>query len=288
MAADLVRLQPGDEDELEEFLAEHADGSMFLRSNLRREGLSWAGRPHQGTYVAGRDPRGQLVGVAAHYGNGMIALMAPGTAGPLAARAASESARPVAGLVGPWDQVGGARSALNMTARPTRMESREDLFVLDLDRLRTPAALADGSLCCRVPRDDELALATAWSVNYAVEALGDPRTPDLEQACADQTRRGQEAGSVWLLLEGARPVAMTALNARLPDAVQVGGVYTPPERRGRGYARAAVAGQLHDCRAQGARRAVLFTGHDHHAARRAYQAIGFARVGDYGIVRFVP
>lgn len=287
-AVQLVRLEPGDEDELDEFLTAHADGSMFLRSNLRREGLSRTGRRLQGVYVAGRDERGRMIGVVAHYGNGMIALMAPDSAGPLAARAAAESGRNVAGLVGPWDQVGAARAALAMIDRPTRMESREDLFALALDQLRAPPALAEGRLVCRVPRDHELAVAAAWSVDYAVEALGDPRTPELEAACAEQTRRGQSAGELWLLFEGAGPVAMTALNASVPDAVQVGGVYTPPDLRGRGYARAAVAGQLLDCRARGARRAVLFTGHDHHAARRAYQAIGFTRVGDYGIVRFSP
>jgi predicted GNAT family acetyltransferase len=61
-------------------------------------------------------------------------------------------------------------------------------------------------------------------------------------------------------------------------------VWTPPELRGRGYARAVVAGSLLAVRVEGIRRAVLFTDDDNVQAQRAYVALGFARVGDYGIV----
>jgi predicted GNAT family acetyltransferase len=43
-----------------------------------------------------------------------------------------------------------------------------------------------------------------------------------------------------------------------------------------------VAGSLLEARRQGAARAVLFT--DHPAAERAYEAIGFQAVGEYGLV----
>ena len=64
----------------------------------------------------------------------------------------------------------------------------------------------------------------------------------------------------------------------------MGGVWTPPERRGRGYARAVVAASLLDARAEGVERAVLFT--ENPVARRAYEALGFRRVGEYGLVIF--
>lgn len=64
--------------------------------------------------------------------------------------------------------------------------------------------------------------------------------------------------------------------------VQVGGVYTPPALRSRGYARCAVAGSLLAARAEGAERAILFTNNP--AAVRAYEALGFARIGEYALV----
>ena len=77
-------------------------------------------------------------------------------------------------------------------------------------------------------------------------------------------------------------MAYTAFNARLPDVVQVGGVWTPPDMRGRGYARCAVAASLLQARAEGARRAILFT--NSASGARAYEALGFARTGQFGLL----
>jgi predicted GNAT family acetyltransferase len=89
-----------------------------------------------------------------------------------------------------------------------------------------------------------------------------------------------------MLVDGSDIVAYAAFNAALPEIVQLGGVWTPPERRGRGYGRAVVAGALLAARDGGAQRAVLFTGDDNVAAKRAYAALGFRRVGDWGLVLF--
>lgn len=74
---------------------------------------------------------------------------------------------------------------------------------------------------------------------------------------------------------------MAGINARLPDIVQIGGVYTPPEARGRGHARRALAGLLRWCREAGVRRSVLFAYSTQ--AARAYEALGYKRVGDYRV-----
>jgi predicted GNAT family acetyltransferase len=68
----------------------------------------------------------------------------------------------------------------------------------------------------------------------------------------------------------------------LPDIVQLGGIYTPPELRGRGYAKAAVDASLLAAIERGATRAVLFTNNP--SAARSYEAVGFRRLGDYGLV----
>lgn len=93
-----------------------------------------------------------------------------------------------------------------------------------------------------------------------------------------------ERGDTWLLEDDGRPVAVTSFNAALAEVVQVGGVWTPPDRRGRGYGRAVVAASLLDARAEGVGRTVLFTGEANEPAIRAYLALGFQRVGDYRVV----
>ncbi len=87
-----------------------------------------------------------------------------------------------------------------------------------------------------------------------------------------------------LVDRGGELVAPTSFNAAIDEAVQVGGIRTPPEHRRRGSGRAAVAVSLLDARAAGAGRAILFTGDDNVGAIKAYLALGFERIGDYRIV----
>jgi predicted GNAT family acetyltransferase len=79
-------------------------------------------------------------------------------------------------------------------------------------------------------------------------------------------------------------VACSYYNAKTPQTVQIGGVYTPPALRGRGFARATVAGSLLVARKRGVRRSVLFTRDHNVPAITAYESLGYRSVGDYGLV----
>ena len=286
---ELRLLRPGDEAALDTFLARHADTSMFLRSNARSAGLTDRGQPMQATYVAVLDGE-RIRGVAAHCWNGMVLVQAPDAAdAPAVAReAVRRSRRTVTGLSGPWSQVVAAREALGLGAAPTTKDSRDELYVLDLTRLVVPPELASGTLRCRHPTQSELELLADWRVRFAVEALGATDGPDLRQASTDDVRLQHDRGTDWLLLAGAAPVSYSVFNAMLPDIVQIGGVWTAPEFRGRGYARSVVAGSLLSARKQGIERAVLFADPTNEAARRAYLFLGFRIVGDYGLVLLAP
>jgi len=239
----------------------------------------------QATYVAALEG-GRIAGVAAHCWNGMVLVQAPegGHAAAAALEAVRRSGRTVTGFSGPWDQVVAAREALGLGTAPAAKDSRDELYVLDLARLVVPPELASGALRCRHPAATELELLVDWRVRFAVEALGATDGPDLRQASADDVRLQHERGTDWLLLAGPAPVSYSVFNAMLADIVQIGGVWTPPERRGRGYARSVVAGSLLAARKQGIARAVLFADPANEAARRAYLFLGFRIVGDYGLV----
>ncbi|TMB36861.1 MAG: GNAT family N-acetyltransferase [Deltaproteobacteria bacterium] len=92
-------------------------------------------------------------------------------------------------------------------------------------------------------------------------------------------------GALFVLEREGTVVSMAGFNARTAETAQVGGVYTPPELRGRGHARCAVAGALLAARASGASRGILFTAESNGPAQRSYQAIGFRPIGDYGLLR---
>lgn len=279
-------LGAADTTALEAFLVRYADSSMFLRSLARAAGLVDHGRLSQATYAAAvADER--IVAVAAHTWAGVVLVQAPVHLEAVVRTAVARSGRRVAGINGPWAYVTAARSALGLDNTPARLESHEILYALDLARLIVPGPLGDGTLRCRPPRPDEIDRLAEWRVAYARETLARADTPGLGLASRHEMERVRAAGRAFVLV-GAPDVllAFSAFNATLPDAVQVGGVWTPPAWRGRGYARSVVAGSLLVARAQGVTRAVLFTNEDNHPAQRAYEALGFGVVGDYGLLGF--
>ena len=278
------RLEPKDRTRLDAFLRVHTDSSLFLRSNLATAGMIDHGKPMHATY-AGAFEGADLCAVVAHCWNGNLLLQAPTHVEAVANAAMTASGRPLTGILGPWDQACAARDAL-APGRPTRLESHDGLFALDLPALVRPPMLEVPGVRCRATRPSDLDLVVDWRAAYEVELLSAiPSAEHRARVRADVER--QHAGGLLFLLEVAgTPVATSAFNARLPDVVQVGGVYTPPPLRNRGHARTAVAGSLVAIAQTGVSRAILFTGEDNSAARRAYEAIGFRRVGDYGLVLF--
>ena len=281
-------LGPGDETVVGGFLARHADASMFLRSNLLAAGLAYAGRTFECTWAGAFDDD-EIVGVAAHAWNGNVLVQAPHALADVVRHAAAASGRAVDGLLGEWTQVLAARTALGLDARPVRFLSHDDLFALDLAALVVPGPLARGDVRMRVADDADLERITRWRSAYRVELLGHPADdPELDASSTEEMAPLLAQRSCFLLEEHGAPVAFSAFNAMLPDCVQVGGVYTPPEMRGRGHARAVVAASLLAARDRGVARSILFTGQDNAFARRAYLALGYRVVGEYGISFFAP
>jgi len=282
---DLRTLQPGDEAALDAFLARHAESSMFLRSNARAAGLVDRGEPLQATYVAAVEG-GAIVAVVAHCWNGMVLVQAPARVEAVTREAVRRSGRALAGLSGPWHQVVDAREALGLGTTHTVKDSREDLYRLDLGDLIVPPELAAGELRCRHPEASELDLLVNWRVSFSSEALGATVGPELRAASRQEVLLHHARGSDWVLEAGDKLVACAVFNATLSDIVQLGGVWTPPALRNRGFGRAVVAGSLVAARQQGVLRAVLFADPANAAAGRAYLALGFQTVGDYGLVLF--
>ncbi|MFL5357544.1 GNAT family N-acetyltransferase [Archangium sp.] len=276
-------LGPGDEAALERFLAVHPHSSLFLLSNARASGLRDGDAPYQGAYV-GAFEQGTLRAVAAHYWNGNLVLQAPEHLEPLLEGLAGRTTRPVRGLVGPWAQAEQARRVLGLEEARTTLDSKEVLFALPLARLRIPPALDSGEVRSRRAREEEVELLVRWRHDYLVEVMGKHPGEALMTEARDVISRAMGEGSLFVLTHGQECVALTAFNARLREVVQVGGVFTPPVLRGRGYARAAVAGSLRTALAEGCQSAVLFTPVENLPAQRAYRAIGFEEVGDYGLI----
>jgi RimJ/RimL family protein N-acetyltransferase len=188
----------------------------------------------------------------------------------------------VSGLNGDWGQVGRVRAALGLLTAPTRKDAHDGLFALDLAELRLPAALARGELRTRAPVPSEREQLVAWRTAYDIELLGGDDTAETRTRAAAFLDWQWADDNLCVAVLGEQIVSLSAFNATLPEIVQLGGIYTPPDLRNRGYARVAVAGSLQVAITRGAARAVLFS--DNPAAIRSYESVGFRRIGEYALV----
>ena len=123
-------------------------------------------------------------------------------------------------------------------------------------------------------------------LEYTRELDLEPVGPALQEKLRRTYEAARSGGGLFVAESGGALVAMTSFNARLPEMVQVAGVYTPPALRSRGYAQCVVAGHLIAARTAGVKRATLFTRAANLAAQAAYRGIGFNSIGDYALIVF--
>jgi predicted GNAT family acetyltransferase len=285
-------LKPGDEAILEAFVLPRIASSMFLLGNMRMSGLVDKGTPYTGTYAAAFDGE-EMCGVAAHFWNGNLIVQSPleyldalwqTAASTGSAQAVSETERLLQGILGPADQVDFLMNTLEIGADLIQVDEVEKLYSLALADLMVPQDLQNGRLQGRRAHFEDINILTQWRIEFMVEMMNETDSPQLRKRVQQSVERYLDEKRVWLLTANDTPVSMTAFNSATVEAVQVGGVYTPPVQRSKGYARAAVAASLLDARDKGVDTGILFTGIENYPAQKAYTALGFDHIGDYRIL----
>lgn len=248
---------------------------MFALSNLRRYGMS-GGHPRAMQFWISWKA-GQIADLLPLSQEGMLFPQCP--TGPWGQVKAVLSGTAVKGILGDARQVAALRTVLRLPQQGG-LDSEEPLYTLSLDNLRVPDY---SGFTLRPLSFVPQGLIIGWRCAYLQEVLPMPGE-DFEQKAKDDVDSYIAADTHRVLCQGDTPVAMTGFNAVLPDAVQIGAVYTPPDLRSRGFARRAVALHLQEARQSGVTNAILFSAS--RQASKAYEAIGFTRSGDFTILVF--
>jgi predicted GNAT family acetyltransferase len=165
----------------------------------------------------------------------------------------------------------GARIGRRLASPPHAAEQR----IFELTQVVPPAGVP-GSL--RRVAEADRAIVVAWLAAFEAEAIGGDPVPDEAWFEALLTRPGR-AAFLWEV--DGRPVSMCTSGGLTAHGIRFGGVYTPPERRGHGYASACVAAASQHHLDAGRTRCFLLTDLANPTANHIYEAIGYRRVRDF-------
>lgn len=245
-----------------------------------------AGRPrpeHPRWWVVVRDGA-EVVGLAMRTAPfppyALFVLPMPDEAARALARAVHARGEHVGG-------VNGARAAAEALAgESARLQDgsvavEEHTRLFELATLVAPAPVP-GRL--RTAYSGDIDLVSAWFDAFEADAAEQAGRPAPDGAGlrfeADDLAPRIDEGRVWLWEdEHGEVVHLTGAQQPAFGVTRVGPVYTPPARRGRGYASAGVAAVADGFVADGVR-VCLFTDQANPTSNRIYQALGFEPVVD--------
>jgi len=284
MTFDARLLMPGEEAVLDRFLLPHTPFAFFMRSNLKKGGLRYAGRPCQADYF-GAFKDGALVGALAHSWFGNVQVFAEDCVSiPSLVEAfriyRSTAPRTIDAFHGPaemarvfWDSIGHPLEDLRFGL------SEAELFSLTLKDMVRPAILSTGRMRLRSAELEDVELLSLWRYHFFLEAGNAPADEKTRDGATTDILRCLDEKALFILEDDGKPVASCGINGFLPDWVNVGPVWTPPAMRGRGYGRAVTAGALECARQCGRTHAVLVA--QRPDAKKIDRDIGFERIGDW-------
>lgn len=164
------------------------------------------------------------------------------------------------------------------TGQPHRQVFSQRLY--DLTEVIPPTHLPSGQLRAATMADEEIIVE--WRNAFDREAIGEA---DPERARRDVVRR-LASGDNFVWEHGGQPVSMALRTRPTRHSYSIGGVYTPPGLRGRGYASACVAALSQLILDSGKQFCTLFTDLANPTSNSIYQKIGYRPVCDFAVYSF--
>ncbi|MCV7168646.1 GNAT family N-acetyltransferase [Mycobacterium manitobense] len=163
-----------------------------------------------------------------------------------------------------WRTVTGRRGVVTVEERLHR-----------LGHLRPPNGVAGRA---RLATTEDTALLVDWIEAFYGETFGHPRDDAAGRRLVATAFEVGDRILLWTV--DAEPVGMAMLRAPAAGVARIGPVFTPADRRGRGYGSAVTAAAAAAALADGVTGVVLFTDLANPVSNAIYRRIGFEPVAD--------
>jgi predicted GNAT family acetyltransferase len=233
-------------------------------------------RPEEGRYWWATEA-GRVVGFVFQSPTRFRALVSPAAPSVVDAlvEVAAEEAPGLPGVMG--EAAAAARFAGQWSERRhVAVVPTEGQRLYRLATVRPPQGVP-GRMRAALPEDcDQL---VRWAAAFVEETGGHPQLP------GDIVDRHLRHGRLWVWDDGNTPVSMAAASTEVAGVARVAFVYTPPERRGQGYAAACVASVSEEFAAAG-QECVLYAQLHNPTSNAVYRRIGYEPAMEVLIYRF--
>lgn len=202
----------------------------------------------------------------------VLSTMSPNVAAQLGGQVASVGVPGAAGLAADAAAFSGAYATASRRGA-TPVEAQR---IYEATAVTPPAGVGGGM---RGATDEDVELLIEWIEGFSRDTGGHADTDARTRAMAILG-----AGRYWLWeTPDGEPVSSALTAPPATGVVRVGGVYTPPARRGNGFA-AAVVAALTSRILLGNERAILYTQLQNPTSNAVYQRIGYTAIAE--VVRY--
>lgn len=269
------------QDEMLHFLKEDENYSLFLLGNFENYGAILTDAPYSGNFKLIRS-HGKVVGVfcLTRKGNLLVETVLREPVFDILLEASHQESMPLKGVVGNWDFCGPFWEYLKVQKIITKeiFASKEILYSIDLGKMSFSAQPS-----VRLLTEADYVQWRPLRLDYLIEE-GVPN--DLtDNQLLDQFLDKVEKKITWGLFLNDTLVSIADLNAKALDLGQVGGVYTAPRFRQRGYSRSVMQQLLRDAKEiHNIRKLIIFTGDKNLPAQKLYNSLGVSQIGYFALL----
>jgi len=250
----------------------------FVSARVNASGMDpW----RMGGEMWGWDVDGQVVSLL-HAGANLVPVETTPEARHAFAERALQVGRRCSSIVGSRDEVLDLWSRLSDRWGPAR-DSRASQPLMAIDR--APSVEPD-PLVRRV-RDDEIDLLLPAAIAMFTEEVGvSPVAGGASSAYRARVAEMVRSGRAFARIEDGAVVFKAEVGAATSSVCQVQGVWVAPHRRGEGLAAPAMAAVVSAARRDVSPVVSLYVNDFNTPARRSYERVGFADVGEFATIFF--
>ncbi len=263
------------------FLKHHENYSLFLLANFEKFGATRSEQPYSGNFKLIRS-LGEIVSVfcLSKKGSLFIQSIVHEPVFEIVLASCLKELLPLTGLVGDWNFCHLFWKFLKHKGiiQKETFASKEILYAVDLSNLSHHPQTNVRSLL-----EDDHKQWMPLRLDYLRET-GFPNNLSEEQLLEifiDKCKRK----IIWGYFIKDQLLSVADLNAKASDVGQLGGVYTDPNFRKKGYSKAVIHKLLWDIKTlHNIRKLVIFTGEKNFSAQKLYESFSAIQVGHFALL----